>query len=406
MAALRRAASASAVADAYIRSDVEARSPLRGGLSSPRSPLERVRHFLSRAPSCNGACSAAADEAAEIELLEIELELEELRLRELELSSESKPEAQSPGQERREQLQHKLRAIRAQLQNFVSHGGGARRGDVAAAQARLAQLLRSGKLRHIPTLSAEVAALHDELAAALRRHDRTTTADHAALPPVTPPPPVRLPPDDLEHYDANTTRPPRRVGAPTPAAAPPASAAAARPSGGALPPPRRAFFCLSCAVASCAVFAAEMHANGWAFQPLVCDSSTTVAAASSASSTPPPPCEANAMLGPSVRVLDALGAKNDVNIFEHGEWWRLLSCQWLHAGVLHLVLNLASLGALGVGVERVLGSLRAAGIFLAAGAAGTLCSALWVQPQQRLKQTIPLAATLWATIASSRCLSR
>jgi len=43
------------------------------------------------------------------------------------------------------------------------------------------------------------------------------------------------------------------------------------------------------------------------------------------------------MLGPKLEVMRRLGAKDGDAIFGHGEWWRLLSCSWLHAGLFHLV---------------------------------------------------------------------
>src|SRR5687768_1703607 len=39
-----------------------------------------------------------------------------------------------------------------------------------------------------------------------------------------------------------------------------------------------------------------------------------------------------------------------------GDWWRFLSCTFLHGGVLHLALNLCALWMLGRYLERVVGS--------------------------------------------------
>ncbi len=49
------------------------------------------------------------------------------------------------------------------------------------------------------------------------------------------------------------------------------------------------------------------------------------------------------MLGPTVVVLDRPRAQNDVAIFEHGEWWRVAACNWLHAGIIHASLNMIAL---------------------------------------------------------------
>jgi membrane associated rhomboid family serine protease len=61
----------------------------------------------------------------------------------------------------------------------------------------------------------------------------------------------------------------------------------------------------------------------------------------------------------------------------HGEPWRLLGAIFLHGGLLHLASNLYGLYALGRLVEQLFGSLRMLVIFVAAGAAGSVASAIW-----------------------------
>ena len=77
------------------------------------------------------------------------------------------------------------------------------------------------------------------------------------------------------------------------------------------------------------MFLVEVANNGWQFCPLVCPSVGPTGLPTYEDGTP---CEANLMLGVPMHVLDGMGAKNDVAIFEHGEWWRLFSCSWLHSG--------------------------------------------------------------------------
>lgn len=45
-------------------------------------------------------------------------------------------------------------------------------------------------------------------------------------------------------------------------------------------------------------------------------------------------------------------------ITEQGQWWRLLTCGYLHMGVIHLVGNMAALEIIGTKVERKIGSVR------------------------------------------------
>ncbi len=60
-----------------------------------------------------------------------------------------------------------------------------------------------------------------------------------------------------------------------------------------------------------------------------------------------------------------------------GEWWRLLTAAFLHWNLLHLALNLWVLWHAGRLVERLYGSARFAGIYLASGVLGSLASTLW-----------------------------
>lgn len=47
-------------------------------------------------------------------------------------------------------------------------------------------------------------------------------------------------------------------------------------------------------------------------------------------------------------------------IFEQGQWWRFLTCGYLHMGVLHLLCNLLALLIIGSKVEDALGSVKTA----------------------------------------------
>ncbi len=57
-----------------------------------------------------------------------------------------------------------------------------------------------------------------------------------------------------------------------------------------------------------------------------------------------------------------------------GEWWRLSSSMFLHAGVLHLLINMYALWILGKLVEQIYGSLRLFGLYVFAGVCGSLAS--------------------------------
>src|SRR2546423_4008288 len=59
-----------------------------------------------------------------------------------------------------------------------------------------------------------------------------------------------------------------------------------------------------------------------------------------------------------------------------GEWWRLVTAGFLHAGLLHLAFNGYALLVIGDAAERRLGSERTAAVFLAAVIGGDIAAAL------------------------------
>ena len=62
-----------------------------------------------------------------------------------------------------------------------------------------------------------------------------------------------------------------------------------------------------------------------------------------------------------------------------GEWWRLLTCTFVHFGVVHLALNLWALWDTGRLTERLFGNGSFAALYLFAGVAGSCASLLWSQ---------------------------
>lgn len=137
----------------------------------------------------------------------------------------------------------------------------------------------------------------------------------------------------------------------------------------------RPIFCGLACVGNTLMLLLEFHVNGWRVQPFHCPGVSDTGLPAFADGQP---CESNWMFGPAVEVLDALGAKNDVKIFDGGEVWRLLACNWLHAGVVHLFLNLAGIVSLGVGVERAFGLSSTAFLYLASGLLGAVFSAAFL----------------------------
>lgn len=62
-----------------------------------------------------------------------------------------------------------------------------------------------------------------------------------------------------------------------------------------------------------------------------------------------------------------------------GEWWRLLTCTFVHLGIVHLAFNLWALWDSGWITERLYGNAWFAALYLFAGVAGSSASMLWNQ---------------------------
>jgi rhomboid protease GluP len=56
--------------------------------------------------------------------------------------------------------------------------------------------------------------------------------------------------------------------------------------------------------------------------------------------------------------LGSIGSMSKAQVFSDGEWWRLISHMYLHAGVLHMLFNVFALLFAGKVVEKKIGSLR------------------------------------------------
>ena len=88
------------------------------------------------------------------------------------------------------------------------------------------------------------------------------------------------------------------------------------------------------------------------------------------------PTSLNPMLGPYPTVLNTLGAKNAALITYRGELWRLLTPMLLHAGVVHLVINVVIQLRVGVLLELQWGLARFACIYIASGITSSVLSCL------------------------------
>lgn len=78
-------------------------------------------------------------------------------------------------------------------------------------------------------------------------------------------------------------------------------------------------------------------------------------------------------------VFRRFGALELVRVWVDHEWWRVLSTALLHGSLLHLVLNIGSLAAIGEHIENLWGGPRTLLLFIASSLAGCLASLVWCE---------------------------
>ena len=100
------------------------------------------------------------------------------------------------------------------------------------------------------------------------------------------------------------------------------------------------------------------------------------------------------------------GGKLDRLIFDEGEWWRVLSCNWLHGGLLHFAMNMFALRNLGVPLERCFGSWRVGVLYLLSGIFGTMVSVIFLPEVLSVgasASVFGLIGACWADVALNFC---
>jgi membrane associated rhomboid family serine protease len=85
--------------------------------------------------------------------------------------------------------------------------------------------------------------------------------------------------------------------------------------------------------------------------------------------------------GPSLRTLFDLGAMQPLAIAQGHQYWRLFTAMFLHAGLLHLALNMYGLYLFGTIIEQAFGEIRFLAIYLAAGLMASVASFLFSDPR-------------------------
>ncbi|XP_010922306.1 RHOMBOID-like protein 2 [Elaeis guineensis] len=87
----------------------------------------------------------------------------------------------------------------------------------------------------------------------------------------------------------------------------------------------------------------------------------------------------NPLVGPSSSALEKMGALDVTKVVKEHQGWRLITCIWLHAGVIHLLANMLGLLLIGVRLEQEFGFVRIGMLYVMSGFGGSVLSALFIQ---------------------------
>lgn len=91
------------------------------------------------------------------------------------------------------------------------------------------------------------------------------------------------------------------------------------------------------------------------------------------------PLRENPLLGPSSDALMKMGALKWDKVVHQHQAWRLITCIWLHAGVIHLLANMLSLVFIGIRLEQQFGFVRVGVLYLISGLGGSILSSLFLE---------------------------
>jgi len=73
-----------------------------------------------------------------------------------------------------------------------------------------------------------------------------------------------------------------------------------------------------------------------------------------------------------------MGALETSKVTKDHEGWRLITCIWLHAGVIHILANMLILVLIGIRLEKEFGFLRIGTLYVISGIGGSLLSSLFM----------------------------
>jgi rhomboid protease GluP len=98
------------------------------------------------------------------------------------------------------------------------------------------------------------------------------------------------------------------------------------------------------------------------------------------------------------RTIVEFGAKYGPLLMQ-GEWWRLVTANWVHGGILHILMNMWVLFDLGAQSEESYGTSRFLVIYFVAGVMGFVASFLWAPGVPSVGASAAICGLIGAMIA-------
>ncbi|AES62549.2 putative peptidase S54, rhomboid [Medicago truncatula] len=111
------------------------------------------------------------------------------------------------------------------------------------------------------------------------------------------------------------------------------------------------------------------------------------------------PFRENPLLGPSSLTLIKMGALRWVNVVHQHQEWRLFTCIWLHAGIIHLLSNMLCLVLIGIRLEQQFGFVKIGLIYLLSGFGGSVFSSIFIRNSISVGASSALFGLLGAMIS-------
>ncbi|KAK4795727.1 hypothetical protein SAY86_028053 [Trapa natans] len=90
------------------------------------------------------------------------------------------------------------------------------------------------------------------------------------------------------------------------------------------------------------------------------------------------PWKENRLLGPSTSTLVKVGALHWWRVVHDHQGWRLFSAIWLHAGLIHLIINLLSVIFVGIRLEQQFGFIKVGIIYVLSGFGGCILACIFL----------------------------